>query len=178
MATFDIVDAEAAKDVRCAICLDPWTDPVELAPCGHVFCRRCASASSSALPFGGVCPTCRAALQPRLVEPNRILRNIADDVVVRCQQCGWRGAHARRFHHPCGNNAAASAVPPPKPSPASTTAAVTPATPPRASSNGTAWGARPFAAPQATSQQASLWSVGGGSAAWGTSGGGSSGAWR
>ncbi|SCU71839.1 rab1 (small gtp-binding protein rab1, putative) [Trypanosoma equiperdum] len=45
--------APASDVVACAICLEQWSDPVELLPCTHIFCRGCVSTAT-------VCPICRA----------------------------------------------------------------------------------------------------------------------
>jgi hypothetical protein len=93
MPTFTVV-GEFEEDLRCVICLDPWTDPVELLPCRHVFCRGCLP------PAAGLrqCPTCRGAIKT-LAEPNRILRNLADEVRVKCDECAWEGARSSRASH-------------------------------------------------------------------------------
>ena len=93
MPTFTVV-GEFSEDLCCVICLDPWTDPVELLPCRHVFCRGCLRPAAGPRQ----CPTCRGAVHT-LAEPHRILRNLADDVRVKCDACSWEGARSTRAAH-------------------------------------------------------------------------------
>jgi hypothetical protein len=79
-------------DIMCSICRDPWDDPVELRPCGHVFCKNCIG---TMLPK---CPDCRQAIQARNV-PNRVLLNIAQNVKVRCELCNWVGSREESKTH-------------------------------------------------------------------------------
>jgi len=53
MPTF--VDEEAAKDFECAICMEVFTDPIQIGSCSHVFCKGCIDQFDDHFP----CPTCR-----------------------------------------------------------------------------------------------------------------------
>jgi Ca2+-binding EF-hand superfamily protein len=91
---FSAVDPESVKDIECNICLEPWDDPVELEPCRHVYCRRCTESLRT-------CPDCRATISNRK-QPNRILINMSNGVMVRCEACRWQGTReASRSHRNC-----------------------------------------------------------------------------
>jgi Ca2+-binding EF-hand superfamily protein len=103
MAThFSAVDPESVKDIECNICLEPWDDPVELEPCRHVYCRRCTESLRT-------CPDCRATISNRK-QPNRILINLANAAVVRCETCRWQGTREVSHGHRCGTSASSSAA--------------------------------------------------------------------
>ena len=93
---------EFSKDLECAICLEPWKDPVELQPCKHVFCRECVQRLDK-------CPDCRQGINS-LAPPNRILVNMASEVQVQCKRCSWKGSRAASSTHRCDGNAAAPAM--------------------------------------------------------------------
>jgi hypothetical protein len=76
-------------DVECVICLNPWTAPVELQPCGHVFCHDCVETVAT-------CPSCRGPINGRH-EPNRVLRNIVHSLPGKCGRCGWRGVRGQHL---------------------------------------------------------------------------------
>ena len=65
MPHFTAANAEECKDIECAVCLEPWDRPVELQPCGHVFCGGCAERLDK-------CPDCRGRIQGKKM-PNRTL---------------------------------------------------------------------------------------------------------
>jgi RING finger protein 170 len=54
-------------DADCVICLGPLARPMELLPCGHLFCEECLVAFVEARAFQSQCPTCRAPIE--LVAP-------------------------------------------------------------------------------------------------------------
>ncbi|KAG5477793.1 hypothetical protein LSCM1_05092 [Leishmania martiniquensis] len=83
-----------SEELTCAVCLDSWKDPIELAPCGHIFCRACAEGLRE-------CPVCREPISSTKA-PNRTLVNIAKQIQVKCSQCGWRGTREKSMSHECG----------------------------------------------------------------------------
>ena len=107
MPTFTAVDEEQLQDLMCVVCLYPWTDPVELQPCRHIFCRGCANLTR--------CHMCRGAVASTTA-PNRILVNMAKDARMKCSDCGWIGGNAERPRHTCGASGPGTA--PRTPSPA------------------------------------------------------------
>jgi Ca2+-binding EF-hand superfamily protein/putative hemolysin len=108
--TFTPTGGEENKDIECTVCLEPWDDPVEHEPCGHVFCRKCSQRLSS-------CPECRGRIAGRKA-PNRILMNMANAAEVKCDACGWKGTReASRAHKQCGGESHArtpQSRPPPR----------------------------------------------------------------
>ncbi|KAH9601691.1 RING-type zinc-finger [Trypanosoma melophagium] len=118
---------EVEPVIVCRLCEDPWDTPVELQPCGHIFCKiclldyksRCPSTSSSTGGStnvnkkggkttnvdtdemrGTLCPTCRSVVSG-VESPNRLLVNMALAVSVRCARCGWQGSREQSEHHVC-----------------------------------------------------------------------------
>lgn len=78
-----VFDTNYPPDVECAVCLTPWTQPAEIRPCGHIFCRDCISGQQR-------CPHCRGKVQGR-EPPNRVLVNIVGNLRGKCSTCGWCG---------------------------------------------------------------------------------------
>ncbi|KAG5503482.1 hypothetical protein JKF63_05621 [Porcisia hertigi] len=88
------VGEDFSEELTCAVCLDSWKDPVEFAPCGHIFCKVCAADLEG-------CPVCRKPIKSMNV-PNRTLVNMALQIRVRCMQCGWKGTREQGMSHVCG----------------------------------------------------------------------------
>ncbi|KPI84390.1 hypothetical protein ABL78_6551 [Leptomonas seymouri] len=90
----------------CPICNDSWADPVELVPCGDIFCRVCihaARAKHAAQPMimeNFQCPLCHTVVQSEK-KPNRMLLNTVLEVVVKCCYCEWRGTREASSQHEC-----------------------------------------------------------------------------
>ncbi|KAG5478031.1 hypothetical protein LSCM4_05429 [Leishmania orientalis] len=96
-----------SEELTCAVCLDSWKDPIELAPCGHIFCKACAEGLKE-------CPVCRGPISSTKA-PNRTLVNIAKQIQVKCARCGWRGTREKGMSHACGNASGASPSQPSRP---------------------------------------------------------------
>lgn len=90
----------------CPICQDSWADPVELVPCGDIFCQSCinaARAQHAAQPMimeNFQCPQCHTVVQSEK-KPNRMLLNTVLEVEVECCYCHWRGTREASSHHEC-----------------------------------------------------------------------------
>ena len=110
---FTAVNGDACKDIECAVCLEPWDDPVEIDACRHVFCRSCSRTLQR-------CPDCRQQIKG-LKAPNRILANLANAAAMRCETCHWTGTREASRSHRCSTGHA-PAMPqqqqPPHPAPA------------------------------------------------------------
>ena len=119
MSTFSAVPPEN-DDIKCAVCLMPWTDPVELLPCKHLFCRACVRALRKR-----ECPECRTAIQSEGL-PNRILINMAAAATVKCDACSWQGRNDAARTHPCPSAVLPGAVSTPMRPRAQTTVAAPP----------------------------------------------------
>eukprot|EP00672_Neobodo_designis_P028897 CAMPEP_0174835500 /NCGR_PEP_ID=MMETSP1114-20130205/5436_1 /TAXON_ID=312471 /ORGANISM="Neobodo designis, Strain CCAP 1951/1" /LENGTH=417 /DNA_ID=CAMNT_0016069449 /DNA_START=35 /DNA_END=1288 /DNA_ORIENTATION=+ len=103
--TFTSASPEDCKEIECAVCLEPWDGPVELAPCGHVFCAACAQPLQR-------CPDCRQQIRARK-DPNRILCNLANAAQMRCEACQWVGSREASRGHRCAPTPSRSPQPPP-----------------------------------------------------------------
>ncbi|GET85660.1 hypothetical protein, conserved [Leishmania tarentolae] len=91
----------------CPLCHDSWADPVELVPCGDIFCKQCIDAARSqhaAQPMimqNFQCPLCQTVLQ-REKKPNRMLLNSVLMIEVECRYCHWRGTReSSEQQHTC-----------------------------------------------------------------------------
>lgn len=102
MATL-CVGQDFCEELTCAVCLDSWKDPIELSPCGHIFCKECASNLKE-------CPVCRKKIESSS-QPNRTLVNMALQIRVKCMRCGWQGTREQGMHHECGSGASQAARP-------------------------------------------------------------------
>ncbi|ESL05277.1 hypothetical protein TRSC58_07082 [Trypanosoma rangeli SC58] len=98
-----IMATECSEELRCALCLDSWKDPVELVSCGHIFCMECVKDVRT-------CPICRESVT-KSKKPNRVLVNLALMVPVRCSACGWTGTRERGTSHTCRTGMEMAAVP-------------------------------------------------------------------
>ncbi|XP_040184607.1 E3 ubiquitin/ISG15 ligase TRIM25-like [Rana temporaria] len=80
--------ADTSDDLNCSICLNIYTDPVNLR-CGHSYCRECIEKALDEQLGSGVykCPRCRKEFPDRpALHPNLDLRNIADRVRSQATQ--------------------------------------------------------------------------------------------
>ena len=82
-------------EMECGVCVSPWSDPLELVPCGHVYCHGCVSQ----LPKNS-CPHCRGAFTGYKT-PHRSLLNMLHSLSVKCNLCGWSGHREHHGHHAC-----------------------------------------------------------------------------
>jgi Ca2+-binding EF-hand superfamily protein len=94
------VGQDFSEELTCAVCLDSWKDPIELSPCGHIFCRECASGLKE-------CPVCREKIESSS-QPNRTLVNMALQIRVKCMRCGWQGTREQGMRHVCGSGPSSS----------------------------------------------------------------------
>jgi hypothetical protein len=89
--------AEEHQFVECPVCLLPWSEPLEMKPCGHIMCRRCIPSDSVH------CAICRSAVDAA-EPPNRVLLNVLLGLQGSCSLCDWGGtnelfaAHAKAAH--------------------------------------------------------------------------------
>ncbi|XP_075037558.1 E3 ubiquitin/ISG15 ligase TRIM25-like [Mixophyes fleayi] len=75
-----MASADLEAELRCSICLSPYTDPVSLR-CGHIFCRVCIVKMFNAYVWSGVysCPECRVEYRKRpVLQKNWKLSNIVE----------------------------------------------------------------------------------------------------
>lgn len=80
--------------MECQVCFDTWSSPVQLTPCGHIFCAHCARGSD------GRCGICRAHITTSAPASDAIF--LATEVVpVVCSSCGWRGTRKQGNSHRC-----------------------------------------------------------------------------
>ncbi|EPY38092.1 EF hand [Angomonas deanei] len=92
MATVFAVDYD--DELECPLCLDAWKKPVEASPCGHIFCEECFPQKAKS------CPVCRQEIKSTQ-QPHRSLVNMASNVTVKCQRCGWTGTREVGYSHKC-----------------------------------------------------------------------------
>ncbi|KAL7518521.1 hypothetical protein ACHAWX_003341 [Stephanocyclus meneghinianus] len=95
-------------NLKCAICLDIFSDPVSLLHCGHTFCHDCLSSSMEASPTTTCCPECRAHINKKnKAHRVRVIESTIGNAMVRCrnaylddechpheycpQECSWTG---------------------------------------------------------------------------------------
>ncbi|XP_040185859.1 E3 ubiquitin-protein ligase TRIM39-like [Rana temporaria] len=79
-----MASADLRDDLRCSICLDIYTDPVNLR-CGHSFCRECIDHVLDTQETSGLytCPECREEFKERpVLSSARALRNIAEMLLI------------------------------------------------------------------------------------------------
>ncbi|XQJ27365.1 Zinc finger, C3HC4 type (RING finger)/Ring finger domain/zinc-RING finger domain/EF-hand domain pair/EF hand/EF-hand domain/Secreted protein acidic and rich in cysteine Ca binding region containing protein, putative [Leishmania guyanensis] len=102
------VGEDFCEEFTCAVCLDSWKDPIELTPCGHIFCKACAQDLKE-------CPVCRKKID-LMKTPNRTLVNMAKQIRVKCMRCEWKGTREQGMSHVCGNASASLPSQPSRPS--------------------------------------------------------------
>ncbi|KAL3789544.1 hypothetical protein HJC23_001352 [Cyclotella cryptica] len=95
-------------NLKCAICLDIFSDPVSLVHCGHTFCHECLTSSMQASPTTPCCPECRAPINKKnKAHRVRVIESTIGNAIVRCrnaylddechpheycpQECSWTG---------------------------------------------------------------------------------------
>ncbi|KEG12036.1 EF hand [Trypanosoma grayi] len=97
-----ILATDCSEEMRCALCLDSWKNPIELVPCGHIFCKECVDDLDS-------CPMCRQR-PTNTKKPNRTLVNMALAIPVKCASCGWTGTREQGDSHTCRGAAGVSSA--------------------------------------------------------------------
>ncbi|CBZ27467.1 conserved hypothetical protein [Leishmania mexicana MHOM/GT/2001/U1103] len=102
------IGEDFSEELTCAVCLDSWKDPVELMPCGHIFCKACATDLKE-------CPVCRDSVRSTKA-PNRTLVNMALQIQVKCRRCQWKGTREQGMTHVCGKASSSSPKQPSSPS--------------------------------------------------------------
>lgn len=71
------------EEMTCSVCLELYTDPRVIKPCGHIFCLTCLQTLV-------ICPECREPITGRRVI-NRKLQNLLDSIKGKCTACDWTG---------------------------------------------------------------------------------------
>eukprot|EP00796_Vickermania_ingenoplastis_P011302 gene11302-7834_t len=87
------------EELECAVCLDSWKQPRELLPCGHIYCAGCLPSL-----LQHECAVCREKIEGSRV-PHRTLINMAMNLKVECQLCGWTGKREMSLKHTCTKEA-------------------------------------------------------------------------
>lgn len=88
--------ADYDTNLMCPICHIPFIDPVVL-DCDHIFCRDCFDTyrSSGSSAERSRCPACRTYHLGGTRRANRLIRNMASEVRVRCPNSGCDTVLAR-----------------------------------------------------------------------------------
>lgn len=81
--------------LECQICLDTWRNPIQLLPCGHIFCARCVSGGA-----GAKCHVCQVPVTGT-EKPSAAITAATAAVPVVCSSCGWRGTRREAEAHRC-----------------------------------------------------------------------------
>lgn len=110
-----IADDDFDEELTCPMCLDSWRHPVELIPCGHIFCTECSLQGEEVMKQ---CPICRADVTTSQT-PHRTLVNMALRIPVTCSLCQWKGSREASYTHNCASPADAKTVKDSKCSPSS-----------------------------------------------------------
>ena len=99
----DYIVERVSNDLLCSICGDVLENAV-CTPCGHYFCEKdllewFCHADGEELAPSQRCPQCNQMIEPAMVGPARVLRNLCGDLWRQCDQehCQWKG--------PCSNYA-------------------------------------------------------------------------
>ncbi|UJR17410.1 hypothetical protein I4U23_004305 [Adineta vaga] len=94
--TYEYMDeASICSELICSICQSPFIDPQQ-ALCDHTFCRQCIT---TWLQTGNTCPLCQQRLSMSSLKPSpRMIRNILDQLKVKCTACGQINLERGRFN--------------------------------------------------------------------------------
>lgn len=95
MSLNSCVAIEIIPSLTCQVCLDTWTNPIKLVPCGHIFCAQCGPPGIEA------CPLCKCHVEWRDLPEEDIIQT-SDLVRVKCGGCGWKGSRKASTAHRCG----------------------------------------------------------------------------
>lgn len=81
----------------CGVCQKPFIDPVST-PCDHTYCRECITRWLTEN-TNHSCPTClqQPILIKNLTPTSRILRNMLDQIRVRCTLCEQTGLQRGQY---------------------------------------------------------------------------------
>ena len=97
---YALSDTSISEWLKCAICLNPFLDPLQAANCEHIFCGKCIlkhlDSYTSESGCGAHCPSCRSMLSAKQLKPApSLIRNMVDSLLVKCP-------HAKRgCSHTC-----------------------------------------------------------------------------
>lgn len=85
------------KDLCCAICTEPFLNPLAVPGCEHIFCKACIERIPNA-----TCPTCRASFDPKDAKPaHRLIVKQLEALQVHCNsdKCSWTGTRENHVSH-------------------------------------------------------------------------------
>jgi hypothetical protein len=83
---FQYMDEDSIDvDLKCSICIEPFAEPGTIWSCDHTFCRECIEKIPIRM---RACPQCRSVeMLKEFRNANRILINMLNKVLVRCNYC-------------------------------------------------------------------------------------------
>eukprot|EP01084_Bolivina_argentea_P126109 223359_1 len=91
MSTPIFTDIKAAEEYKCSICLEIFTDPVQIQCSGvHVFCRQCIQQSIAATLIHNIhnpsfrCPICATNFSVRSIQSNGFVNRQLKNLMVKC----------------------------------------------------------------------------------------------
>eukprot|EP01083_Nonionella_stella_P187968 691812_1 len=99
--TLSFIDAEAAKEFDCCICLQLLSDPVDIG-CnnGHIFCRLCIARlilQSNNNQSNFLCPSCRCVCQVQSVRKMPFIQRQVNNLKIHCPNQEITPSHAQLF---------------------------------------------------------------------------------
>jgi len=90
-------------DLICPICHEPFSDPIEVSSCEHVFCKDCLSPLFNSGKDAN-CPICRCKFtQNQIKDAHRFVKNSLGKIPVQCTNhahgCSWQGIRSNCSSH-------------------------------------------------------------------------------
>jgi len=87
-----ISEDDIDKGLMCAICLQPFVNPI-VHDCGNTFCKTCLSGLSS-------CPLCIAKIETTGLHPaSLVLKSMVERLKVKCKRCSQDFIRENIFKH-------------------------------------------------------------------------------
>jgi hypothetical protein len=76
---YQYTDAKIDTELICAVCLEPFIEPVVHTSCGNTFCKQCLQLPN--------CPKFRGVLQQQIITAPKIVTNMLGKLSVICPNC-------------------------------------------------------------------------------------------
>jgi hypothetical protein len=95
-----VFEDNESPHLKCVVCCEMFSNPVELLPCRHLVCEDCSSRLQH-------CPSCQERVLD-VAQPHYMIVKLCQEIRVKCVRCSWRGRKIEAPSHKCSQIDASS----------------------------------------------------------------------